>query len=163
MEKYDVEMGKFYHFWDDGKSSISRHYLCKCEDIITLEQAEKLLIPSLYWSKKNGETVTLTLKEIWERNKKECDWLYADETPYFIVISCPKYDDNLLYCAKTKYNEWFSMSAQTWWQSGLLDIYEKKLNQVIKDNEDYINNYDLTDSEINSCKRYIEEHKNVKY
>ena len=22
MEKYDVEIGKFYHFWDDGKSSI---------------------------------------------------------------------------------------------------------------------------------------------
>jgi hypothetical protein len=55
------------------------------------------------------------------------------------------------------------MDVETWWQGGLLDIYEKKLNQVIKDNEDYINNCDLTDSQINSCKRYIEEHKNVKY
>jgi hypothetical protein len=40
MENCEVEIGKFYHFWDDAKSSISRHYLCKCEGIITLEESE---------------------------------------------------------------------------------------------------------------------------
>ena len=43
MENCEVEIGKFYHFWDDGKSSISRHYLCKCEGIITLEEAVRLM------------------------------------------------------------------------------------------------------------------------
>mgnify|MGYP006923237369 CR=1 FL=1 len=68
MEKCEVEIGKFYHFWDDAKSSISRHYLCKCEGIITLEESEELLYNSYYWSHDDGETVALTLKEIWERN-----------------------------------------------------------------------------------------------
>jgi hypothetical protein len=163
MKQYDVEIGKFYHFWDDGKSSISRHYLCKCEGIITLEESEELLFNSYYWSHDNGETVALTLKEIWERNKAECNWLYADETPYFIVISCPKYDDNLLYCAKTKDGLWFSMDVKTWWQSGLLDHEEKKLKRIIEDLEDTINHPKFSEEEKERCREYIKEHLNVTY
>ena len=35
--KENIQIGKLYHFWDDGKSAVSRHYICKCENIITLE------------------------------------------------------------------------------------------------------------------------------
>ena len=27
-------IGEYYHFWDDGKTSLSRHYICRCERII---------------------------------------------------------------------------------------------------------------------------------
>ena len=158
-----VEIGKFYHFWDDGKSSTSRHYLCKCVDILTIEQAEQTLISSYYWSHNDGDVVVLSLKEIWEMNKKECDWLYADETPYFVVISCPKYDDKLLYFAKTKDGRWFSMNVETWWQSGLLDVGEKKLNQVIEELESFINYRITTDVEKSRFRETINTHKNVEY
>jgi hypothetical protein len=163
MENYEVEIGKFYHFWDDGKSSISRHYLCKCEGIITLEESAELLYHSYYWSHDDGETVALTLKEIWERNKLECNWLYADETPYFVVVSCPKYDDNLLYCAKTKDGQWFSMDVKTWWQSGLLDVGEKKLNALIEEYTEYINHPKISEESKERYRNSINEHLNVEY
>ena len=43
------EVGKQYHFWDDGKSSPSRHYICRCERIIK--------------TKKEAKTIMFTLKK----------------------------------------------------------------------------------------------------
>lgn len=35
--------GSYYHFWDDGKSSPSRHYICRCEHIIKkIKDAKKV-------------------------------------------------------------------------------------------------------------------------
>jgi hypothetical protein len=163
MEQYDVEIGKFYHFWDDGKSSISRHYLCKCEGIITLEESKELLFESYYWNEEYDVSVALTLYDIWTKNKEECPWLYAGDTPYFVVISCSKYDDNLLYCAKTKDGTWFSMNVQTWWQSGLLDHEERKLKRIIEDLEDTINHPKFSEDAKERCREYIKEHLNVEY
>ena len=28
------EVGQYYHFWDDGKTGPSRHYICRVEKII---------------------------------------------------------------------------------------------------------------------------------
>ena len=163
MEKYDVEIGKFYHFWDDGKSSISRHYMCKCDGIITIEESKELLFESYYWSKENNVSVALTLYDIWTKNKEQCPWLYAGDTPYFIVCSCPKYDDHNLYFAKTKDGTWFSMDVQTWWQSGLLDNEERKLKTIIKDLEDIMNHPNSSEEEKERCREYIKEHLNVTY
>lgn len=38
------EVGKFYHFWDDGKTGPSRHYICKVEELITPEQAKETIL-----------------------------------------------------------------------------------------------------------------------
>lgn len=168
MEQYDVEIGKFYHFWDDGKSSISRHYLCKCEGIITVEESKELLFESYYWNEDNwykegNDSVALTLYDIWIKNKEQCPWLYADDTPYFIVCSCPKYDNNNLYFVKTKDDTWFSIDVQTWWQTGLLDHEERKLKRIIEDLEDTINHTKLSEEEKERCREYINDHLNVKY
>lgn len=168
MEQYDVEIGKFYHFWDDGKSSISRHYLCKCEGIITVEESKELLFESYYWNEDNwykegNDSVALTLYDIWAKNKEQCPWLYADDTPYFIVCSCPKYDNHNLYFAKTKDDTWFSMDVQTWWQTGLLDHEERKLKRIIEDLEDAINHTKISEEEKERCREYINDHLNVEY
>ena len=44
------EVGKFYHFWDDGKCGVSRHYIAKCEEIIpinTVVMATRIINPIL--------------------------------------------------------------------------------------------------------------------
>lgn len=163
MEQYDVEIGKFYHFWDDGKSSIGRHYICKCEGIITVEESKELLFESYYWNEEDDVSVALTLYDIWTKNKEQCPWLYAGDTPYFIVCSCPKYDNHLLYFAKTKDGTWFSMNVQTWWQSGLLDHEERKLKRIIEDLEDTINHPKFSEDAKERCREYIKEHLNVEY
>jgi hypothetical protein len=168
MKQYDVEIGKFYHFWDDGKSSISRHYLCKCEGIITVEESKELLFESYYWNEDNwykegNASVALTLYDIWTKNKEQCPWLYADDTPYFIVCSCPKFDNHNLYFVKTKDDTWFSMDVQTWWQTGLLDHEERKLKRIIEDLEDTINHTKLSEEEKERYREYINDHLNVKY
>ena len=129
----NIQVGEFYHFFDDGKTSPSRHYICKCEGIITVEESKELLFESYYWSEENNTSVTLTLYDIWTKNKELCPWLYDDDTPYFIVCSCPKYDDNLLYFVKTKSDGWFSMDVKSWWQSGELDIDSNKFNRIIQE------------------------------
>ena len=47
------EVGKFYHFWDDGKCGVSRHYIAKCEEIIPIKFAETYLIADQYHNKKS--------------------------------------------------------------------------------------------------------------
>lgn len=133
----EVKIGDFYHFWDDGKTSPSRHYICKCESIISLEEAENLFFYSKYWADDDEDEVKLSLVEIWEKNKEQSDWLYNEETPYFIVCSCPQFDENLLYFCQTKDGDWFSMDVETWWQSGLLDIDGQTYKNVIDNMMEY--------------------------
>ena len=38
------ETGKFYHFWDDGKTGPSRHYICKVEELVTVKQAKEIIL-----------------------------------------------------------------------------------------------------------------------
>ena len=121
------------------------------------------MFESYYWNEEDNVSVALTLYDIWTKNKEECPWLYAGDTPYFVVISCPKYDDKLLYCAKTKDGTWFSMNVQTWWQSGLLDHEERKLKRIIEDLEDTINHPKFSEDAKERCRECIKEHLNVEY
>lgn len=136
----NIQVGEFYHFFDDGKTSPSRHYICKCEKIISNEESEKIVISTHFFNEDPNDTTMndITLKEAWLKNKEVCDWIFADETPFFIACSCPKYDDNLLYFAKTKSNGWFSMDINSWWQSGDLDVEGKKFNRIIREWEEIL-------------------------
>ena len=126
------EIGKEYHFWDDGKISVSRHYICRVERIISPEEAKEIM-----FSREYTVPTDMSLYQIWEDEKSECTWLYADDTDCFVEISCPKYDDNLLYCARTKSGGFFSMNIQSFWQSGELDVDGKIFEDVIENRKEF--------------------------
>jgi hypothetical protein len=118
MKHYNLNLPKineFYHFWDDGKTGPSRHYICKIERIVNLKEAKKILLNYM------GEEV-LPLSRIWEMEKDEHDWIFADETDVLIEASCPKYDEHRLWFARTKQNGFFSLNIQNSWQGGRLDM-----------------------------------------
>jgi len=120
------EVGKFYHFWDDGKTGVSRHYICKVESIIKPEEAKTIIFNS------DALQRPMSLYEIWKNEVKECDWLYAEETDCILKISCPKYDDNFLYAARTKNGGFFTVNVQSFWQSGRIDITNEIYDSVIE-------------------------------
>ena len=145
------EIGKEYHFWDDGKVSPSRHYICKVIDIITLEQAKDIMLEFTQFDymcdyfnqhfkgvidEENNIFPKMSLYDIWMCQKEMADWVFADETPYFIKISIPTYDENDLYCVSMKHGGWFSLDIQSGWQGGILDIDNKKWNYIM---DEYIN------------------------
>lgn len=149
------EIGKEYHFWDDGKSSPSRHYICKVIDIISLDQAKNIMLEFTQFDytceyfnqhfkgiidEENDIFPKMSLYDIWMCQKETCDWIFANETPYFIKISIPTYDNNDLYCACMKYDGWFSLDIQSSWQGGVLDVDNKKWNYIIEEYVNFIKN-----------------------
>ena len=139
-------VGEFYHFWDDGKSSTSRHYICKCERIITPEEAKniKVTVPEWDYEKKENYFVEVSLYDHWHDNEMpNHDWLYETETDYFVECSCPCYDEYNLWFVRTKQGGWFSMDVQSWWQGGYLDVTGEKYNNIIQDIKDNPQWYDV--------------------
>lgn len=137
------EIGKFYHFFDDGKTSTSRHYICKCERIITPEEAKRVMIevPNKYV---DDVMDTISLYEHWYNNEVPSTyWLFSDKTDYFVECSCPKYDKHNLWFVRTHDGGWFSMDIQNFWQGGRLDIdgeiFQEVLN-YIKEHPEYYSN-----------------------
>lgn len=129
------KIGKYYHFFDDGKLSVSRHYICKVERIITPEEAKCIMIevPNDYIDNVKD---TISLYDHWHDNEMpNNDWLYAKYTDYFIEVSCPKYDKNNLWFVRTKDDGWFSMDIQSSWQGGRLDIDESIYESILNDIE----------------------------
>lgn len=136
------EVGKYYHFWDDGKLSPGRHYICRCERIITPEEAKSIMIevPNEYI---NDVMDTISLYEHWHDDEMpNHDWLFETETDYFIECSCPEYDKYNLLFVRTKNGGWFSMDIQNGWQAGRLDVDSEIYNEIIQDCID--NGYDYT-------------------
>lgn len=127
------EVGKFYHFFDDGKISPNRHYICKCERIITPEESKKIMVevPNKYM---DGVKDSVSLYEHWYNNEvPNYYWLIADETDYFIECSCPKYDDNNLWFVMSVDGGWFSMDIQNFWQGGRLDVDGEIFQRILND------------------------------
>lgn len=161
--KENIQIGKTYHFWDDGKSALSRHYICKCENIISLEDSKLLMIPTSCWNQSQpGQPELKTLYDLWMLNKEFSDFLFANETPYFVVCSCPKYDDNLLYFCKTKSDNWFSMNIHSFWQGGLLAVNAIKYHSIINEYEDYIKNGRDEEQKLRIAS-ILESHKQINY
>ena len=135
------EIGKYYHFWDDGKISPGRHYICRCERIITAKDAKSIMIkvPNEYI---DDVMDTISLYEHWHNNEMpKCNWLYSEDTDYFVECSCPEYDKHNLWFVRTKDGGWFSMDIQSGWQSGRLDVDCEIFENVTNDwqlNEGYI-------------------------
>lgn len=127
-------VGKFYHFFDNGKTSPNRHYICRCERIITPEEAKSINVevPGEEYTKDNPVTDKVSLYDHWyDRAMPLHDWLYSNETDYFIECSCPEYDENNLWFVRTKDGGWFSMNIQNFWQAGSLDVTGKRYQHCI--------------------------------
>ena len=152
------EVGKEYHFWDDGKTSTSRHYICKCERIITPEEAKSIIVTVPEWNFdfNENEFNDISLYDHWKIEVYNHDWLYAEDTDYFVECSCPKYDEDNLWFIRTKDGGWFSMNVQNSWQGGRLDIdgkiFEDIINEI-KEHSEYYSKPELI----------IEAYNNEKY
>ena len=88
------KVGEFYHFFDDGKTSPSRHYICKCERILTNKEAKKETVSINTWDFDDTKEffVDKTLYDFWKDEAvPNHDWLLDTETDYFVECSCPKY------------------------------------------------------------------------
>lgn len=139
MNKKELpKIGEFYHFWDDGKTSVSRHYICKCERIITPEEAKEIIVTVPEWDfdKNENDFNDISIYEQWKIEVYNHDWLYAEDTDYFVECSCPKYDKDNLWFVRTKDGGWFSMDVQNSWQGGRLDIDEKIFDSIIQEIKD---------------------------
>ena len=121
------ELGKRYHFFEDGKSGPSRHYIIEITNIIPFE-----------------EMIDEELLDTYDTEVEEGDFLYAPETDYFVygrkVLSDNTLDteDEFIFI-RTNYGGWFSFGH--WFEDGQLDVNNSKYNETIKywkqHNEDY--------------------------
>lgn len=149
------KVGKFYHFWDDGKTGPSRHYICKCEEIITPSQAQTIVFDENIYN-----DWPTTLYDIWRieiDDHRQGDnfkvlngasietgepWLYAEETDCFVRLSCPNYDENDLWAVRTVNGDWFTIDIQSGWQGGTLDVTGEIYDNIISYYEQ--NGYDTS-------------------
>lgn len=118
------EVGKEYHFFDDGKTSPSRHYICKCERVLTPEEAKTVTF--------NLDNSKITLYNIWKAESYKHNYLFAENTDYFIEVSCPKYDENNLWAVRTKNSGWFTLDVQSSWQGGRVDVTGEIFDNVVE-------------------------------
>ena len=128
------EVGKFYHFWDDGKCGVSRHYIAKCEEIIPIESAETYLIADQYHNK-------ISLLKLWVKEKKHVNWIFSPKTDVIIRCSIPKYDKYDIFFARDKNDGWFSFCTTGWWQGGQLDIDGQIFEDIINDIKEHSEYY----------------------
>lgn len=157
----EVKIGEYYHFWDDGKTSMCRHFICKCEKVISIDESKKVMYETAIFNEDpfNIKKQTLSLYKIWELNKKHYKSLFDDNTPYFIVCSCPKFSNNDLLFAKGKHGDWFGMDIHTCWEGGELDINSLKFNNVINFWQELLDD----NPDDGYAAEAIKQHKNVKY
>ena len=118
------EIGKEYHFFDDGKTSLSRHYICKCEKVITPKEVKTIIF--------DFDDSEITLYDIWKDESFKCDFLFAKDTDYFVEVSCPNYDENNLWAVRTKDGGWFTLDVQSSWQGGRVDVTGKIFDDVVR-------------------------------
>ena len=95
---------QIYNFFDDGKCSPSRLYKAYVKKVIPFNKAD------------------IHLKIHLVNSALDYDWIWNGDTDYFIGCYIPKYDNHLIWFARTKYGTWFSMDIQSNWQGGLLDV-----------------------------------------
>lgn len=121
------EVGKRYHFFEDGKSGPSRHFIIEITNIVPFEDIT------------DGE-----LLDAYDAEVEECDFLYAPETDYFIygrkVLEDNTLDEEDFIFIRTDYGGWFSFGHL--FDDGLLDVDNSKYNAIAEYWEQDGKNYD---------------------
>jgi len=123
------EVGKKYHFFDDGKVGPSRHYIATIEEIITTDESKQR-----YFKSFTTNTIR-PLYDIWQSEVKSSSFLYAATTDVFVRCSIPKYDKHPIWFVRTKEGGLFSIDVESGWQSGRLDI-DGSIYKAIKEEMD---------------------------
>ena len=127
------EVGKEYHFFDDGKIRHSRHYIATIKRLITKEEAKSIIFKlTEYFNDDDYHDYKSSLYDIWQSEIERYDWIIAKDTDYIVEASIPEYDDNLIYFVRTKDGGWFSMNIQSDWQGGRLDIDGKLYESLLE-------------------------------
>lgn len=97
------KIGEQYHFFDDGKSGNSRHYIATVKKIYRYRE------------------MPIEVRKAWKREVKQYPWLYQNKTDYFIIADIRNYENDVIFC-RTKSGDWFSIDYPCFWMSGLLDV-----------------------------------------
>ena len=134
MKKKVPEVGLGYHFFDDGKVSDSRHFIAEILEVIPFEKAKELTVLTYLhfaypYINNYEDKYEVKLLDIWEKEKEECDWIFAEETDYFIKAKIEDYDKDDIWFVRTKSGGWFSMDTTNTWQGGVLDIDGEIFNE----------------------------------
>lgn len=125
------QIGKTYKFYDDGKAS--REYDAIVTKIVSKDDAKTIMFKAYldednelltYYDNEldNECTFEKSLYSIWQDEVKNTDWLFAEDTDYFVECSIPDYDEYPIWFAGTKSGGWFSIDIQSDWQGGLLEV-----------------------------------------
>ncbi len=141
------EVGKEYHFWDDGKKSPGRHYICRCERVIPYKEAKNIKFTLKdyhypYTEDSEYEEYDTNLKDIWKQAVKDHSWVYSEDTDYFVEVSCPAYDENNLWAARTKNGGWFTLNIQSDWQGGDIDVTGKAFQDTVSFYKEMVEEYE---------------------
>lgn len=115
-QKAIPEVGKEYHFFDDGKTGRSRRFIVNIIEVIPFSEM------------KDRKVV-----KAWKNEVKECFWLYAKTTDYFVKGICSDYDTNALWFVRTLDGRWFSIDYPNCWMGGVLDVDNKIWDRLIAD------------------------------
>lgn len=140
-DKEVLEVGKTYKFYDDGKISPMRQFNAKVLRIITKEDGKEIMFPTYCCEDSDWEETTIVYKDekphgqkslydVWETKKQYLDWVFAEDTKYFIECSIPRYDKDTIWFAERKDGGWYSMDIQSYWQGGLLDIFNNLTEEL---------------------------------
>lgn len=121
------QVGEKLHFFDDGKVGDSRHYMAVVTHVLTPEQAKSVfVVDAISFSECHfidfEENKSLSLLDVHAEEVKCCDWIFAEQTDYFIACSIPEFDNHIIWFVRKKDGGWFSMDIQSDWQGGYLDV-----------------------------------------
>lgn len=98
----DIQIGKIYNYFDDGKIRESRRMSVKITAIIPFDEID-------------SETLSL-----WKEDVEQCDWLYHEETDFFVKgdVKINKGLEKPIVFVRTLDGGWFSLG---FW-GGRLDV-----------------------------------------
>ena len=128
------EVGKQYHFFDDGKIKPSRHSVATVTRVVPFSEAESIKVKVREWDLEIDGPIYVDkpITEVWKTFVTENNLLMKPETDYFIECSIQEYDDNLIWFARDTNDGWFSMDIQSEWQAGRLDVDGKLYKHMIE-------------------------------
>jgi len=102
------KINQTYNCFDDGKISHSRLYTVDVKEVVSFDMIDEDI-----------------LKE-WEKEVKQCYWLYLEKTDYFIKTENGEDGDAVF--VRTKDGGWFSIGG--FMNSGRLDI-DGELTEIL--------------------------------
>ena len=119
------EVGRRYHCFDDGKITLSRHYIVRIDEVLN-HMAFKRKYPELF--------------QRYIKTAKGHYWLYSRRTDKFVVTHDGE-NHELGVFVRTKQGGWFSIGD--WFNSGTLDVTGRLWDRIVAN----IDDFDMSDEE----------------